>query len=471
MMSGEIIELTAHGLTSAYRTLALSPVEAMRAVLDRVHEVDGDVNAFCALDEDGAMRSAAESEQRWLRGEPLGPLDGVPVSVKDMVATRGMATRFGSRTLPEDHLVEVDAPCIQELRRAGALIFGKTTTSEFGNKIVGDCPLTGITRNPWNLDRTAGGSSGGAGAALAARMGPLAVGSDGGGSIRVPSAWNGVCGLKPSFKRVPSMDTQNVGEVANIGPMARDVRDLATLLGAMARPWPRDWQASAPAEDFLAGLEAGVEGLRIAFSTDLGIVGVAPETARAAERAAGLLETLGARVTRLGRLAPLDDYMRSGMHTVLWTARLEHLVRGTPAHLQDRFDPEILNLVTAGRGMLASELMDAMIARLKLASAMHAFFEDYDVLLCPTFHCPPPAVPGLPPELRTAPPLTSWCNHTQQPAASIPCGLSSDGLPIGLQVIGPRMHDALVLRVCRAYERARGEFPAPPLDVRRKVAQ
>ncbi|MVT37186.1 hypothetical protein GO497_07340 [Acidovorax citrulli] len=121
--------------------------------------------------------------------------------------------------------------------------------------------------------------------------------------------------------------------------------------------------------------------------------------------------------------------------------------------------------------MLASELMDAMIARLKLASAMHAFFEDYDVLLCPTFHCPPPAVPGLPPELRTAPPLTSWCNHTQQPAASIPCGLSSDGLPIGLQVIGPRMHDALVLRVCRAYERARGEFPAPPLDVRRKVAQ
>ncbi len=139
-MSGEIIELTAHGLTSAYRTLALSPVEAMRAVLDRVHEVDGDVNAFCALDEDGAMRSAAESEQRWLRGEPLGPLDGVPVSVKDMVATRGMATRFGSRTLPEDHLVEVDAPCIQELRRAGALIFGKTTTSEFGNKIVGRLP-------------------------------------------------------------------------------------------------------------------------------------------------------------------------------------------------------------------------------------------------------------------------------------------------------------------------------------------
>lgn len=459
----EILELTAVELVRAYRGRSLSPVEVMRAVLERVHALNGQVNAFRELDEAGAQRSAAESEQRWLRGAPQGRLDGVPVSVKDMVATRGMSTLFGSLTLPEGYMADVDAPAVAQLRREGALIFGKTTTSEFGNKIVGDAPLTGITRNPWNLERTAGGSSCGAGAALAARMGPLAVATDGGGSIRVPSAWNGVCGLKPSFKRVPAMDTQNVGEVSNVGPMARSVPDLALMLSVMARPWPGDWQSSQGAvRDFCLGLNRGVEGLRIAFSPDLGMVSVSPDIVERAVQAARLLEEFGARITWLQEVTPLRGYMASEMHTILWSARSEQLVRQTPPVLREQMDPEILSLAEIGRRMPAARLMDAMLDRLQLAHDMHAFFDDHDVLVCPTFHCPPPPVGGLPAALRCSPPLTSWCNQTQQPAASVPCGLTAAGLPIGLQIVGPMFQDALVLRAARAFE-AMHPAPLPPL--------
>ena len=463
-MMDDLLELSASDLMLAYRAGSLTPVAVMRAVLDQVAELDPLVRAFRVVDEDGALRDARASEQRWRQGVPCGPLDGVPVSVKDMVATRGMATLYGSRTVPSDHLVDVDAPSIDHLRRAGALVFGKTTTTEFGNKIVSDSPLTGVTRNPWDLTLSSGGSSSGAGAALAARMGPLAVGTDGGGSIRVPAAWNGVCGLKPSFKRVPTAEPHNVGELSNVGPMARSVSDLALMLNVMARPWSRDWQSfGGPVEDFCRGLNRGVEGLRVAFSVNLGMVAVDPQIAKAALDAAFVLEQQGARMSWLEAIDPLQGYLESEMHTLQWMARSEQLVRRTPEPLRELMDPEILELAACGRRLAGPRLMDAMQARMELASAMHAFFEHYDVLLCPTFHCFPPATPGLPAHLRMAPPLTSWCNQTQQPAASVPCGLSEGGLPIGLQVIGPRYHDGMVLRVARAYERARGPFPAPSL--------
>ena len=463
-MMNELLDMSASELVLAYRGKDLSPVELMRAVLEQVHSLDPHINAFRVVDADGALQEAASSERRWMQGTPCGPLDGVPVSVKDMVATRGMSTQFGSCTLPQGHLTQVDAPCIELLRRAGAVIFGKTTTTEFGNKIVSDSPLTGITRNPWNLSLSAGGSSSGAGAALAARMGPLAVGTDGGGSIRVPAAWNGVCGLKPSFKRVPTLEPHNIGELSNIGPMARSVQDLALMLNAMARPWPSDWQSfGGPVEDFCRGLNRGVEGLRVAFSTTLGIIDVDPEIAAATCHAARLLEQQGACVSWLEAVEPLQGYLKSEMHSILWMARSEQLVRHTPEALRQLMDPEILALADCGRRLSAVRLMDALQARMELASAMHAFFARYDVLVCPSFHRLPPPTPGLPPDMRMAPPLTSWCNQTQQPAASVPCGLSREGLPIGLQVIGPRFHDGLVLRVCRGYERARGAFPAPPM--------
>lgn len=463
-MMDDVLEMSASDLMLAYRGGALSPVDALRAVLDQVGRLDDRIQAFREVDEEGALRDARASEQRWRQGMPCGPLDGVPVSVKDMIATRGMPTLFGSRTVPSDYLADVDAPCVELLRRAGAVIFGKTTTTEFGNKIVSDSPLTGVTSNPWDLTRTSGGSSSGAGAALAARMGPLAVGTDGGGSIRVPAAWNGVCGLKPSFKRVPTLEPHNVGELSNVGPMARTVQDLALMLNVMARPWPRDWQSfGGPVEDFCRGLNRGVEGLRVAFSVNLGIVAVDPQIARATLDAGLLLEQQGARMTWLEAIEPLQGYLQSEMHSIQWMARSEQLVRQTPEPLRALMDPEILDLAECGRRLPASRLMDAMRARMELAGAMHAFFDHYDVLVCPTFHRFPPVTPGLPPDMRTAPPLTSWCNQTQQPAASVPCGLSESGLPIGLQVIGPRHHDGMVLRVCRAYERARGAFPAPPL--------
>lgn len=458
----DLLEMSASDLLLAYRSKSLSPVEVMRAVLDQISTHDDRINAFREVDEASCLHAASVSEQRWLRGGPCGALEGVPVSVKDMIATKGMSTLFGSRTVPEDHLRDVDAPAIELLRRAGAVVFGKTTTTEFGNKIVSDSPLTGITRNPWNPSLTSGGSSSGAGAALAARMGPLAVGTDGGGSIRVPAAWNGVCGLKPSFKRVPTMEPHNVGELSNVGPMARSVQDLALMLNTMARPWPQDWQSfGGPVEDVSRSLNRGVEGLRIACSVHLGMVSVDPQIARATIEAGRLLEKIGARVTWLEEVDPLKGYLQSEMHSILWMARSEQLVRHTPEALRERLDPEILALAECGRQLSAVRLMDALQARLELASAMHLFFDHYDALVCPTFHCMPPAVPGLPPSLRMAPPLTSWCNHTQQPAVSVPSALSAEGLPIGLQVIAPRNHDGMVLRVARAFERARGAFPAP----------
>lgn len=459
-----LTELSAVELVLQYRRRALSPVEVTRAVLQQVERLNPKINALCELAPVEAVRKAVQSEERWRRGEPCGELDGVPVSVKDMIATRGMPTRFGSKTLPPDHLVEVDAPSVVALRSAGAIIFGKTTTSEFGNKIVTDSPLTGISRNPWSLRKSCGGSSGGAGAALAAGMGPLALASDGGGSIRVPACWNGVFGLKPSYKRVPTADAENFGDLSNVGPMARTVRDAALMLSVAAQPWPGDWQVHPYEEhDYLANLDRGIAGLRVAYSPDLGMAKVDPGIAACVAAAVGKLSELGARVEQVDEVPPLRGYMDKRIHSLHWIARAEYTVRHTPAELRSSMDPDLLAVAKLGEDLPASVLVDAMMARLELTRGMHRFLSDYDLLVTPAFHRPPPDVPGLPSDMQTAPPLTSWCNQTLQPAASIPCGFTPDGLPAGLQIVAARYRDDLVLRACFAYEAARGPFPLAPI--------
>ncbi|CAN7694280.1 amidase family protein [Paraburkholderia terricola] len=455
----EILTLNAGQLVVGFRQRSLSPVEVMCAVLDRVTKLDPVVNAFCALDEEGAMSAAGEAERRWMRGEPCGPLDGVPVSVKDLVAVAGLPTRHGSRTASPDREY-ADAPAVARLRRAGAIPFGKTTTSEFGNKIVTDCPLTGATRNPWDTRLSPGGSSGGSAVAVALGMGPLSLATDGGGSIRIPACWSGVVGFKPTFALVPAGNTASWTALSTLGPIARTVRDAALMLDAVT--WANDDRppgAGSPS-GYCDALDNGVAGLRVAWCPVPDGVSVASEIAECVERAAGVFSALGATVSQAD-VGPIADYYGNGrMHSVQWSVFFAQRVRHMEEADRTLLDPDLKALADAGAQVDTATFADALLARHALGASMETFFGRYDLLLTPTFHCGPPPVPGLPAHLRQAPVLTAWCNQAGVPAISVPCGFAG-GMPVGLQIIGRRGSDALVLRAARAYELARGEFPAP----------
>jgi aspartyl-tRNA(Asn)/glutamyl-tRNA(Gln) amidotransferase subunit A len=459
-MSTQLHLMSAVELLHGYRQRDFSPVEVTRAVLERIAAHNERLNAFCVVDVEGAVESARASEQRWQRGEPRGLLDGVPVSVKDLLYTRGLPTRFGSQTSAPDGPWDVDAPAAARLREAGAVMVGKTTTPEFGHKFVTDSPLTGITRNPWNPALTPGGSSGGAGAALAAAMGPLAVGTDGGGSIRIPSAWSGVVGHKPSSGRVPLYPPSRWGTLSCAGPMARSVTDAALLLTVLAGPDARDWYALPPdGRDYRVGLDDGVRGLRLAYSPDLGLTTVQPDVAARVKAAVQLLAGLGAHVEEIP--APgIEAILQAHRHFAV--SIFAHMAAALSEAQRALLDPYLLSFYEAGRKLSALDFQECLQIRRDVGTRLLALHQRYDLLLLPSFQCDPPPVPGLPKELASRPPaLTCWANHTGQPVASVPCGLSDAGLPVGLQIAGPKYADALVLRCARAYEAARGPFPLP----------
>lgn len=454
--------LSASELVAGFRRLALSPVEVMCAVLDQVTRMDPRVNCLCGIDEEGALTAAREAEDRWARRSPCGVLDGVPVSVKDLVAVRGMPTRYGSFTTSAA-AEDFDAPAVAHLRQAGSILFGKTTTSEFGNKIVTDSPLSGVTRNPWDMRRSPGGSSGGSAVAVALGMGPLSLATDGGGSIRIPACWSGVVGFKPSFGLVPEGSASSFAALSTLGPIARCVEDAALMVGVMAGPAGADRFAGVDVgRDCRTGLAESIAGLRIAFSPEPAGVRVDPSIAACVGKAMWLLEVLGAHVEEV-KVRPLAGYVESRMHSIQWAVLFAQRVRAMSIVQRTQLDPELRELAAAGERVSTAAFVDALAARHTLAQQMAGFFEEYDLLATPVFHVGPPEVPGLPEALRMAPPLTSWCNQTGQPAVSVPCGLTREGLPVGLQIIGARGADALVLRAARAYEAARGPFPAPPL--------
>ncbi|HEY5636358.1 MAG TPA: amidase family protein, partial [Burkholderiales bacterium] len=270
-MSADLCALSATELVAAYRAKTVSPVEATRDALERIAKLNPKLNCFNLVDEKGALAAARESEARWRKGAPMGLLDGVPTSIKDIILTKGWPTLRGSKTVDPKGPWNDDAPAVARLREHGAVLLGKTTTPEFGWKGVTDSPLTGITRNPWDPTKTPGGSSGGSAAAVASGMGALTVGTDGGGSIRIPCAFTGLFGLKPSFGRVPAWPLSPFGTVAHLGPMTRTVADAALMLNVLALPDARDWHALPyDGRDYRVGLEDGVRGLRIAYSPALG---------------------------------------------------------------------------------------------------------------------------------------------------------------------------------------------------------
>jgi aspartyl-tRNA(Asn)/glutamyl-tRNA(Gln) amidotransferase subunit A len=452
-------------LIEHYRRGALSPVEATRLLLDRLDRLQPEINAFCIVDRDGALAAARASERRWQRGEAAGRLDGVPVTIKDLMLMRGFPTLRGSRLVDPDQDWLEDAPAVARLREAGAVILGKTTTPEFGWKALGDSPLTGITRNPWDFSRTPGGSSAGAAAACAAGIGPLHLGSDGAGSIRIPAAFTGIFGLKPSFGRVPAYPLSAMGLLAHLGPMTRTVSDAALMLNVLSEPDYRDPYALPPEDtDWRDGIEDGVRGWRIAFSPMLGYAKVDAEIVASVAAAAHQFERLGAVVEEVGAIFPSP---REALFT-LWAAGAAKLLDAYPRDKRALVDPGLLATASEGERISAVDYLGAELVRTTLGQQMAAFHQKYDLLLTPMM--PTPALP-LGQDLNDPTTERHWIdwspfsypfNLTRQPAASIPCGLTRSGLPIGLQMVGPLYADARVLRAARAFEATQPER-RPPL--------
>jgi aspartyl-tRNA(Asn)/glutamyl-tRNA(Gln) amidotransferase subunit A len=452
-------------LLDLYGKRALSPVEATRLLLGRLDTLQPRINAFCIVDHDGALATARESERRWQRGEPAGRLDGVPVTIKDLMLMRGFPTLRGSHLVDPDQDWSEDAPAVARLREAGVVILGKTTTPEFGWKALGDSPLTGITCNPWDLSRTPGGSSAGAAAACAAGIGPLHLGSDGAGSIRIPCGFTGIFGLKPSFGRVPAYPLSAMGLLAHLGPMARTVADAALMLTVLTAPDYRDPYALPPDDrDWCDGLEGGVRGWRIAYSPTLGYAKVDPEIAAAVSEAVRQFEALGAVVEEVGAIFPSP---REALFT-LWAAGAAKLLDGCPRDKRALVDPGLAATAAEGERISAVDYLGADLIRTALGQQMAAFHQKYDLLLTPMM-----PIPALPVGQDLNDPATErhwidWSpfsypfNMTRQPAASIPCGLTRAGLPIGLQIVGPLYADARVLRAARAFETTQPER-RPPL--------
>ena len=450
--------MSAIQLVDGYRGGEFSPEDAARAALDAIRAHDGEVNAFVLVDEQAALAQARASTRRWQAGNPLGPADGVPASIKDMLLTRGWPTLRGSTLVDESQPWNVDAPAVARLRESGSVFLGKNTTPEFAWKGVTDSIRHGATGNPWGAGLTSGGSSGGAATAVGLGMGTWSVGTDGGGSVRIPASFTGTVALKPTFGRIPIYPPSPYGTLSHAGPMTRTVTDAALLLDLIARPDSRDWAAlDQPAVSHLDGLEDGVVGLRVALSPTLGYGRNDAEVDAAVRAAAQVFAEAGAHVEEVD--PDITDCV-DAFH-VLWFTGAAKVIEQYGEGAIERVDPRLREAIGEfGTDVSAAAYLDATAVRMDLGVRMGAFHDRFDLLLTPTMPIPAfgagqDAPDGWPSTLWTSwTPYTYPFNMTQQPALSLPCGLTSDRRPIGLQVVGPRHADALVLRAGRAYERA-----------------
>lgn len=450
--------------TAAFAAGTRSPEDGLNEALAAIAERGAALNAFCLLAEADALRAQARaSAARWRAGRPRGPLDGLTVAVKDTIRVRGWPMRSGSLTSGAEP-VGFDAPAVARLREAGAILIGKTTTSEFGWKTVTDSPIAGITRNPWDPALTPGGSSGGAAAAIAAGQVALALGTDAAGSLRIPAAFCGVVGFKATRGRVPAFPPSAVWTLGHIGPITRCVDDAALMLEVIAAEDVRDWNALPPVPPGhfhpLPPLDS-LAGLRVAVSADLGHARVDPEVARVFAAAVARLEALGARITELP--APLSD-ARAPFRTYL-AAGYRHALGKLPAAEKARLDPGLAEVLAGAEGLGLDDFLAAYDFQIALTREARLLHRDHDLLLTPTAAVPPFAAGIEAPEGYAA--WRDWAaftypfNLTGQPALSMFCGTTAAGLPVGLQIVGPHYGDRLVLQVARLLEdRA---FPPPCL--------
>jgi aspartyl-tRNA(Asn)/glutamyl-tRNA(Gln) amidotransferase subunit A len=455
-MTSQLNWMSAQEMAKGFAARKFSPLEVAKACLAQISGQESRLNAMSFMQEETTLAQAMAATQRWAKGKQRGPLDGVPVLIKEIVMSKVWPNRRGSKIIDPKGPWEIDAPCVARLREAGCVFLGLTTTPEFGWKGVTDSPLTGVTRNPWNTDMTPGGSSGGSSAALAAGYGPLAIGTDGGGSIRIPASFTGTFGLKPSFGRVPAWPLSPFGTVAHVGPMARTVADAALMLDEISKPDNRDWHALPyDGGSYGRSLRQGIRGMRIAYSRNLGYVDVDPEVAALVEQAVRVLKRLGAKVTVVD---PGFEDPVFAFKTIWWSGA--HFVLGAlPPDKLALLEPALAEVVEQARGMSANELLEANRQRGMLGTKMRLFMENFDVLVTPTMPIPAfeagqlqPSSPESSGKWVNWTPFTYPFNLTQQPAASVPCGFTKMGLPAGLQVVGRMFDDRTVLRVCAAYE-------------------
>jgi Asp-tRNA(Asn)/Glu-tRNA(Gln) amidotransferase A subunit family amidase len=459
----DLADLPATALAPAFASGALSPVEVIEAVLARVTQCEPALCATYALDPDGARDAARASHVRWRGGAALGPLDGVPVTIKEMIATRGVPTPMG--TAASDLTpAPADAPTPARLREAGAVIFAKTTAPDFGMLSSGLSSFHPLTRNPWDLTRNPGGSSSGAGAAAAAGYGPLHVGTDIGGSIRLPAGWCGIFGLKPSHGRVP-IDPPYIGRVA--GPMTRTVADAALMMTAITRPDARDFMSLPPADLPWMDLYRDVYGLRIGLMTDAGAGSpVEPEVRAAVEAAARLFEAGGAIVE------PVEPWLTPAMFDgfdTFFRTRFRSVTRALPRDRYERILPYIRAWVERAADDTAAALYEGYQQLMAIRETGVRFSQRFDYVISPVapmaaFAAELPGPNNDPQRPFDHIAFTMPANMTEQPAASIDCGQTACGLPIGLQIVGRRFDDVGVLRVAKWFETARSparNWPCP----------
>ncbi len=442
-------------LSDAFSRGEISPVEAVEAAFDAVDAFERDVNAFVMVDREGALAAARESEHRWREGNQLSRWDGVPTPVKDILLTKGWPTLRGSTLVDAAGDWSEDTPSVARVREAGCVLIGKTTTPEFAWKGVTDSIRHGATGNPWGAELTSGGSSGGSATAVGLGMGTWSIGTDGGGSVRIPASFTGTVALKPTYGLIPHYPASPFGTLAHAGPMTRSVTDAAAMMDVLTGFDARDWSAMpTPTASFVDGLEDGVGGLRVGFSANLGYGQNDPEVERLVRDAVAVLADAGAVVDEVdpGFSDPVEAFH------VLWFTGAAKVLEHYGSAALERIDPKLRWCVEQGREMSASQYLDAVAVRMALGQQMGRFHERYDVLVTPTmpiaaFDVGRDAPRDWPSDLWTSwTPYTYPFNMTQQPALSVPCGFTSDERPVGLQVVGRRHADALVLRVGRAYE-------------------
>jgi aspartyl-tRNA(Asn)/glutamyl-tRNA(Gln) amidotransferase subunit A len=461
---------TRAGLAEAYQSGDSTPDEETERALTAIALLEPTLNAFQVVDADGARAAAAQSTARWKAGRLLRPLDGWTVTIKDTVDMAGQPTRAGSRVTPATPAT-ADSPAVARLRAAGCVILGKTTTPEFGWKGITDSPLRGAaTRNPWNPARSSGGSSGGACAALAAGIGALAHGTDGGGSIRLPAAYCGVFGLKPTYGRVPHHPTDSPFQtIATGGPIARDIPSLRWMLAVLAGPDDRDQRAAPPpAEDWLDVRRGDIVGLRVAWSADLGRAEPDEAVRAACAMALAALRDLGAIVTEVGPvieplIADFADY---------WIAGFADRLRTIPVADRDLLDPGFRRLAEQGLAVGLEAVVAAETKRMALGRRFAELLRDHDLLATPSTPSTAPAADvvyhsATHDRWRDAIPYTLPFNLTGQPALSLPCGLAPDGMPVGFQLVGRRFAEAALLDVAELLARALPALPPPPLHAGR----
>jgi aspartyl-tRNA(Asn)/glutamyl-tRNA(Gln) amidotransferase subunit A len=463
-MSAEFDYMTALDLRGRIASKEISPVDLTRRALEKAEATQDTLNAFCVLTPEEAMATARRAEDAVMAGAALGPLHGLPFSVKDLIAVADLPYASGSRATASN-VARADAPAVERARAAGAVFIGKTTTSEFGCKPVGDSPLTGVTRNPWNLDKTPGGSSAGAAASVSAGITPFALGTDGGGSIRIPCSLSGLAGIKGHFGRVPVWPTSATPTLAHVGPIARGVADAALLFSVIAGYDARDpFSVAGPVPDVLGAVGASIAGLRIAWSPTLGYARPEPEVVRICEEAARRLRDLGAVVEEVDTVFDSDP---ADLWTAEFYAGVGTRLRGVVENQRDLLDPAVAEVLDQALAQETRAYYETVFRRYALRDAVRGFFERYDLLLSPVL-----PVNSLPVECNVPASLpdrnlVSWVfytypfNLTGQPAAAVCAGIASDGMPVGMQIVGRALAETDVVRVAAALERVR-----PPIDTR-----